>query len=75
MTTAAFLASLRDRQINLSVEGDRLRCTAPKGALTQELQAEIARLEEVRRSVKAELVRYEAVSTDLVPVRVRRRGR
>ena len=43
MTTAAFLAALRDRQINLSVEGDRLRCTAPKGALTQELQAEIAR--------------------------------
>jgi MerR family transcriptional regulator, heat shock protein HspR len=38
-----------------------------------ELQEEIGRLEEVRRSVKAEIVRYEAVSTDLVPVRVRRR--
>jgi MerR family transcriptional regulator/heat shock protein HspR len=32
-----------------------------------------AQLEEVKRSVKAEIVRYEEVSTDLVPVRVRRR--
>ena len=38
-----------------------------------ELEEEIARLEEVKRSVKAEIVRYEARSTDLVPVRVRRR--
>jgi MerR family transcriptional regulator, heat shock protein HspR len=38
-----------------------------------ELEAEIERLEEVRASVKAEIVRYEARSTDLVPVRVRRR--
>jgi amino acid adenylation domain-containing protein len=42
VTTAAFLASLRDRQISLSIEGDRLRCSAPKGALTRELQSEIA---------------------------------
>ena len=37
-----------------------------------DLQDEIERLEEVKRSVKAEIVRYEAVSTDLVPVRVKR---
>ena len=39
------------------------------------LQTEIAGLEEVRRSVKAELVRYEAPGTALIPVvrRVRRR--
>ena len=35
-----------------------------------ELQGEIARLEEVKREVKAEIVRYESRSTDLVPVRV-----
>jgi MerR family transcriptional regulator, heat shock protein HspR len=36
--------------------------------------AEIARLEEVRRSVKAELVRYEAPGTALIPIRhVKRR--
>jgi MerR family transcriptional regulator/heat shock protein HspR len=37
-----------------------------------DLQEEIARLEEIRRSVKAEIVRYEAPGTALVPVRVRR---
>jgi MerR family transcriptional regulator/heat shock protein HspR len=42
-----------------------------------ELQAEIERLEavreEVREEVRAEIVRYEARSTELVPLRVRRR--
>jgi MerR family transcriptional regulator, heat shock protein HspR len=37
-------------------------------------EAEIARLEEVRKSVKAEIVRYEAPGTSLIPIRhVRRR--
>jgi MerR family transcriptional regulator/heat shock protein HspR len=36
--------------------------------------AEIQRLEEVRRSVKAEIVRYEAPGTSLIPIRhVKRR--
>jgi MerR family transcriptional regulator/heat shock protein HspR len=35
----------------------------------EELQTEIASLEEVRRSVKAEIVRYEGKGTDLVLVR------
>jgi MerR family transcriptional regulator/heat shock protein HspR len=34
-----------------------------------ELLGEIGRLEEVKREVKAEIVRYESRSTDLVPVR------
>jgi hypothetical protein len=38
------------------------------------LQGEIERLEEVKRSVKAELVRYEAPGTALIPVRVVRRA-
>ena len=39
------------------------------------LQEEIERLEEIRRSVKAEIVRYEAPGTALIPIRhVRRRG-
>ena len=39
------------------------------------LQEEIAKLEEVKRSVKAEIVRYEAPGTALIPVvrRTRRR--
>jgi MerR family transcriptional regulator/heat shock protein HspR len=40
------------------------------------LQDEIQRLEEIRRSVKAEIVRYEAPGTALIPIRhVRRRAR
>ena len=41
----------------------------------QALQAEIAELEEVKRTVKAEIVRYEAPGTALIPVvrRTRRR--
>ena len=45
------------------------------GAAGGRAQAEIARLEEVRREVKAEIVRYESRSTDLVPVHVVRRRR
>jgi MerR family transcriptional regulator/heat shock protein HspR len=37
------------------------------------LQEEIAALERVKRSVRAEIVRYEAPGMELVPVRVRRR--
>jgi MerR family transcriptional regulator/heat shock protein HspR len=37
------------------------------------LQSEIEGLEQVKRSVKAELVRYEAPGTALIPVRVVRR--
>ena len=39
------------------------------------LQGEIARLEEVKRSVKAEIVRYEAPGTALIPVVRRSRRR
>ena len=38
------------------------------------LQEEIARLEEIRRSVKAEIVRYEPPGTALIPIRHVRRG-
>ena len=51
-----------------AAQGRRSSSGAPRSS-----QAEIARLEEVKREVKAEIVRYEARSTDLVPVRVRRR--
>jgi MerR family transcriptional regulator, heat shock protein HspR len=38
------------------------------------LQDEIERLEEIRRSVRAEIVRYEAPGTALIPIRHVRRG-
>ena len=44
-------------------------------ARAETLQAEIANLEEVKRSVKAEIVRYEAPGTALIPVVRRSRHR
>jgi natural product biosynthesis luciferase-like monooxygenase protein len=37
----SFLAKLRDRDIHISAEGERLRCSAPAGALTPELRDEL----------------------------------
>ena len=43
MSVTAFLADLRAQDIRITVEGDKLRCNAPKGALTNELRSEIQR--------------------------------
>jgi MerR family transcriptional regulator/heat shock protein HspR len=54
---------------------DKLRADGAQGARlerrAEELQDEIERLEEIRRTVKAELVLYEPRTTALVPVSVR----
>jgi amino acid adenylation domain-containing protein len=42
MTTIEFLSYLRSLKVKLWVDGDRLRCSAPKGVLTPTLQAELA---------------------------------
>ena len=39
MTTGELLGQLRRRDIRLSLDGERLRVNAPKGALTSDLQA------------------------------------
>ena len=41
MTTMEFLAYLRSLDIQLFFEGERLRCTAPEGAITPALRAEL----------------------------------
>ena len=52
MTTSEFVAHLRGLGIKLSTDdGDRLRCSAPKGSLTPELRTELA-------DRKAELVAW-----------------
>src|SRR3974377_651811 len=38
MNTQSLLSSLRERDVKLWVEGDRLRLNAPKGGLTPELE-------------------------------------
>ena len=42
MTTVEFLAYLRSLNVQVFVEGERLRCSAPEGTLTSELRAELA---------------------------------
>src|SRR3569832_2242618 len=42
MKTLEFLSYLRTLEVKLSVDGDRLRCSAPKGVVTPSLQSELA---------------------------------
>lgn len=42
MSTAEFLSHVRSMGVNLWVDGDDLRYSAPKGAMTQDLRAELA---------------------------------
>jgi len=41
LNTVEFLSYLRSLDIQIFVQGDRLRCNAPEGILTPELRAEI----------------------------------
>jgi MerR family transcriptional regulator, heat shock protein HspR len=67
---------LEDKLERLQRKVDGLERRA--AALHEEIEAreaEIERLEEIRRSVRAEIVRYEPPGTALIPIRrVRRRG-
>ena len=64
MTTAELVAHLRRLDIKLSIdEGDRLRCSAPKGALTATLRDELAaRKTELIAWLRTEDVRAAAVA-------------
>jgi amino acid adenylation domain-containing protein len=42
VTAAELVAHLRTLEVRLSVDGERLRCSAPKGVLTDELREELA---------------------------------
>ena len=46
MTIDELLAEARARAITLWADGDRLRCSAPTGAITQALQVELSRHKE-----------------------------
>jgi MerR family transcriptional regulator, heat shock protein HspR len=65
-----------ERVLELEEKLDRMRRKVEAlERRAESLQAEIAELEEVKRSVKAEIVRYEAPGTALIPVVRRRRRR
>ena len=60
--------ALEDRLERMQAKVDQMERRA------SQLQEEIQRLEEIKRSVKAEIVRYEAPGTALIPIRhVKRR--
>jgi MerR family transcriptional regulator/heat shock protein HspR len=67
---------LEDKLTRLQKRVDALQGRAQElEAEIRDREAEIARLEQVRREVRAEIVRYEAPGTALIPIRhVRRNG-
>ena len=75
-TTLQFLQDLRQRDIRLTLQEGRLRCSAPKGALTPELQAElskrkaeiIAMLEQSGGTESSEVAIVPAARDGLLPV-------
>ncbi|UCF85220.1 MAG: hypothetical protein JSV50_06185, partial [Desulfobacteraceae bacterium] len=65
MNTSEFLSYLSGLDIRLRAEGDRLRCNAPKGALTQEIRDELTER-------KAEILSFlskldHTISTSSIP--------
>ncbi len=68
MTTIEFLAHLRDLDIQVYVEQERLRCNAPQGALTPQLRAEIAnRKSELIALLHRANSQFNQASPQLVP--------
>jgi MerR family transcriptional regulator/heat shock protein HspR len=67
---------LEDKLTRLQRRVDALQSRAESlEAEIRDREAEIARLEQVRRQVRAEIVRYEAPGTALIPIRHVRRTR
>jgi len=64
-----FLSHLRSLDIQISVDGEKLRCNAPEAVLTAELRAEIQqRKVEILEFLKAANYQSTHASTPLVPI-------
>jgi len=69
LKTVEFLSYLRGLDIQVFVDGERLRCNAPSGALTPELRAELAsRKAEVISFLRQANVNTSSTSISLLPV-------
>jgi amino acid adenylation domain-containing protein len=69
LKTVEFLSYLRDLDIQISLEGDRLRCNAPEGTLTPERRAEIqARKSEIISFLRAANHTTHLNATSLAPI-------
>ena len=65
-TTAEFLNYLRDQGVRVTVNGDRLACSAPKGALTPELKAKLLQ----RKGELLEFLQPKILFDSLLPTAV-----
>jgi aspartate racemase len=65
LTTQEFLDKLRQLDVRIWVDGDRVRCDAPRGVLTAELREELARR---RDEVMTILAASRVVERDTMPV-------
>ncbi len=62
MNTVEFISYLRSLDINIFLEGERLRCNAPEGIITPELRAEISHK-------KAEIISFlQAANRTYAPI-------
>ncbi len=68
VTTREFLEILKSSDINILMEGDRLRCDAPQGVLTDALKEELSQR---KPEILAFLRAGSAVNTSLVPIQSR----
>lgn len=68
MTTREFLEMLKASDIRIWVEGDRLRCDAPQGVLTEDLKEELSRR---KPEILAFLRAGSAIKTAVVPIQAK----
>ena len=69
MNTLEFLSKLRDLGIQISTDGDKLRCNAPKDVLTPQLRSELAeRKEEIIELLKNNNLSDNTSSSGIQPV-------
>ena len=73
MSTEQLISELRMLDIHLSVEGDRLRCSAPPGRLTQELESRLAYhklelIEALRSPWISSSIRRQSIPGTLLPL-------
>src|SRR5919205_282196 len=65
MTTLELLSYLRSREIRIWLEGEQLRYSAPKGALSPELRAELS----ARKAELIAFLRQTNAALDASPIR------
>jgi thioesterase domain-containing protein len=74
VNTAEFLHGLRERDVRLWVEGDRLKCSAPAGVLTGDIQAAIASRKEEILALLRHTATTSAGPRAIVPLKPDGRG-